>query len=68
MRWEFNRRAFENEDGFSMSEMRAIFEKEMDKNGRELWKIATKHKLTDLTEEKFVINMRNNFEITIGAI
>lgn len=68
MRWEFNRRAFENEDGFSMKEMRAIFEKEMDKNGKELFEIIKERRLTKLDEATFIKNMKDNFEITIGAI
>lgn len=68
MRWEFNKRTFEGADGLSMKEMRAIFEKEMDKNGKELFEIAREHKLTDLTQGRFIKNMKENFEITMGAI
>ena len=51
-----------------MKELRALFEKEMDKNGEELWKIAKEKKLTDLSEADFIKNMKRNFEITMGDI
>jgi len=74
MRWEFNRRSFENEDGFSMKEMRAIFEKEMDKNGKELFSVAQKSlkgdelKKLPNTAEDFLTAIKKNFEITMGDI